>query len=169
MSDATTPRLEMPFLVPGQAQKEMGHNEALTILDIAVQGSVVAVNQNSPPEDAVPGKCWIVGAAPEGAWIGHADALAGWTEGGWRFLMPVEGMRLWVDRIQGFALYSSGIWTFGEVYGRLLVNGDQVIGPRGDLISEPEGGMTVDAEARAAIGAILEAMRGHGLIETVIL
>ena len=28
-----TPRLKMPFIVAGQAQKEVAHNEALTILD----------------------------------------------------------------------------------------------------------------------------------------
>ena len=41
MSDETTPRLKMPMIVPGQAQKELSHNDALATLDLLVQGSVV--------------------------------------------------------------------------------------------------------------------------------
>ena len=37
VSEETTARLTLPFLQSGQAQKELTHNEALTLLDIAVQ------------------------------------------------------------------------------------------------------------------------------------
>lgn len=168
MTDAT-PRLALPFIVPGQAQKEMSHNEALTILDMAVLGNVVAVGIDTPPEDPAPGNCWIVGDAPENAWSGHAGALAGWAAGGWRFVAPMEGMRVWIDELQGFAIFYNGMWHIGEIHGRVLVNGEQIIGARRTGIVEPEGGTTVDAEARAAIGAILAVLRGHGLIDTIIL
>jgi hypothetical protein len=38
--------------------------------------------------------------------------------------------------------------------------------PLNPPIAFPEGGETVDSEARAALGAALEAMRRHGLIES---
>jgi len=43
----------------------------------------------------------------------------------------------------------------------------QVVGPQGSPVADPSGGSTVDSEARTAIGAILSALRAHGLIETV--
>ena len=42
-------RLALPFLVPGQAQKEFFHNEALQLLDIIVQPAVEGAARNDPP------------------------------------------------------------------------------------------------------------------------
>jgi hypothetical protein len=113
------------------------------------------------------GECWIVGTAPAGPWSEHAGEVAGWTQAGWRFVEPCEGMRLWIAVDQAFASFSGGEWTFGRSYGRLFVEGVQVVGSRAAAIAEPAGGMMVDAEARVAITAVLEALREHGLIDTV--
>jgi hypothetical protein len=166
MTDAPTIRLALPLLQPGQAQKEMFHNEALARLDFAVQASVVAAGDDSPPGDPDEGACWIVGDAPTAGWSGRAGAIACWTASGWRFLAPFEGMRAWVAESQGFALFSGGIWRVGECHGRLIVDGVQVVGAQADAIDDPAGGATVDAEARAAIVTILGALRAHGLIDT---
>ncbi|MEP9359332.1 DUF2793 domain-containing protein [Sphingomonas sp. KR3-1] len=161
----TTDRFALPLLAAGQAQKEMHHNEAILRLDLLTQAAAEAAGIDVPPEDPELGQCWIIGDAPEGEWTGHAREVAGWTEGGWRFLVPREGMRLWLGEATGFALFASGGWRSGELHGRVLVDGDQIIGPRGAAIAEPVGGTVVDAEARAAISAVLVAMRVHGLIE----
>lgn len=162
MTDAT-PRLGLPLLQPGQSQKEMSHNEALILLDIAVQGVALGV-ADTPPASPEEGACWIVGAVPGGAWTGMAHAIAAWTAGGWRFLPPREGMRLWIGRIQGFALFRDGAWHVGEAHGKVFVEGVQVVGERCAAVAEPTGGTVVDAPARAAIVAVLEALRSHGLI-----
>lgn len=66
-----------------------------------------------------------------------------------------------------FAAYRSGAWDVGEVRAAAVkVGGQQVVGGQGAAIAAPSGGGTVDAEARAAIGAILSALRNHGLIAT---
>jgi len=166
MTDLPTARLSLPLLQPGQAQKEMVHNEALALLDIAVQGGAVAAGANAPPANPVPGDCWILGAAPQGAWSGHPNQVAGWTAAGWRFVAPCEGMRLWIASDSGFALFSEGEWLVGRSYGRVFVDGVQLVGSRAAPIAEPAGGPTVDAEARATIGKVLEALRSHGLIDT---
>lgn len=165
MFDLPTPRLALPMLQPGQAQKEMYHNEALARLDLAVQASVIAGDANIPPDDPEPGDAWIVGTSPSGAWTGQAKAIAGWTAAGWRFIAAAEGMRAWVSEDDGFALFSGGNWHFGQAYGRLIVDGEQVVGARGGAIEDPDGGAVIDAEARGAILAILAAMRDHGLID----
>jgi uncharacterized protein DUF2793 len=166
MTDLVTSRLALPLLAAGQAQKEMAHNEALARLDLAVQGAAIAAGLDIPPEAPLAGQCWIVGDAPEGAWAGQSKAVAGWTEGGWRFVAPAEGMRLWLGRNEGFALFSGGNWQLGEAHGRLFIGGVQVVGPRAAAIMEPSGGAVVDAEARASILAVLDVMRAHGLVDT---
>ena len=95
MSEERSPRLALPLLQPGQAQKEQDHNEALARLDLAVQPAVQAVALDTPPATPGEGQCWIVGAAPSGDWSGRAGMLAGWSAGGWRYIAPVEGMVAW--------------------------------------------------------------------------
>ena len=81
MTDGSA-RLALPFIATGKAQKELAHNEALALLDLAVQAGVEAVGVDAPPGAPAPGACWIVGSAPSGAWAGHAGAVAGWTASG---------------------------------------------------------------------------------------
>lgn len=161
----TSNRLALPLLNAGQAQKEIYHNEAIVRLDLLTQASAVAIGTETPPADPAPGACWILGPAPEGDWAGRGGQIAGWTDGGWRFVAPFEGMRLWLGEVGGYALFTDGEWRTGEVHGRLVVEGRQVVGPCAAGIAEPDGGPVVDAEARAAISAVLVALRVHGLIE----
>lgn len=160
-----TPRLALPLLEPGQAQKEMTHNEALALLDLLVQGRLVALGLNAPPAAPTAGDCWVVGDAPLAAWSGRSKQIAGWTTGGWRFVAPQEGMRLWLDADAGFALFRGGEWHAGQAFGKVFVEGRQVVGKQVDAIAEPSGGVTVDAEARTAIVSVLDALRAHGLVE----
>lgn len=160
-----TMRHALPLLSPGQAQKEMTHNEALTLIDLLLHGQIVEVGAEIPPEPAEIGKCWILGATPEGIWEGHPGMIAGYSEGGWRFIAPIEGMHFWINEAEGYAYFSAGSWQKNAVHGHVFVAGQQIIGPRGNAIAEPSGGMVVDAEARAAITAMLVAIRTHGLIQ----
>jgi len=141
-----TPRLALPLLVAAQAQKEMTHNEALTLADLAVQAVVQAVGLDAPPSAPTAGQCWIVGSAPTGAWAGQDGAIAGWTAGGWRFVAPFEGMAAWSIAEARIARRRPAGWTLGPTLG------------------PPSGGATVDVEARAAIAAIVGALRSGGLI-----
>lgn len=163
MSEATA-RHALPLIQPGQAQKEVAHNEALALLDLLAHPVVVAVGLNAPPAEPTPGECWVVGVAPSGAWSGHAHALAGWTDGGWRFVAPRLGLTV-ETRGGGFARWNGTGWVAGEMTGMTLrLAGQQVVGAQRPAIPDLAGGGTIDSEARAAIGALLTALRGHGLI-----
>ena len=162
-----TKRLGLPFLDAGQAAKELTHNEALVRLDIAVQTNVAAVGEEVPPENPVIGAAWIVGAAPTGAWAGRAENIAGWTASGWRFVVPLEGMTAWVEGAGVDARFAGGRWRLGEITGKaLIIGGLPVVRARAAGVPDPVDGATIDAEGRAAIGAILDALRHHGLIAT---
>lgn len=125
-----------------------------------------AAELNDPPLSPAAGQCWIVGAGPTGDWIGQAGALACWTESGWRFVPAVEGLRVWVKDQQLWALRDAGGWAVGEERAaRFLAEGLQVVGAREPGVASPAGGSIVDAEARAAIDAIIARLASHGLIE----
>ena len=167
--DGRTARLGLPLIEPGQAQKEMTHNEALALVDLVVQASVVAAGVNDPPAAPAIGACWIVGATPTGAWTGQAQGLAGWTAGGWRFVAARRGMAVWREDTGVVLRHDGTAWQGPDsaadlVGGRVVIGGDVVVRGRGGAIPAPTGGTVVDAASRTAIGAILSALRAHGLI-----
>lgn len=162
---SVTARFALPLLSAGQAQKELYHNEALTLLDTLAQPSAISAGETTPPEDPAPGECWIVGAAPEGAWSGRAESLAIWTGGGWRFVNPREGMAVWIGDVGMTAHYRSGEWETGVVRAAtVMIGNEQVVGMRQAPIASPDGGSVTDIESRTAIADILSALRLHGLI-----
>lgn len=161
----TTDRWALPLLQPGQAQKEMFHNEGLVTLDLIVQPAVEAAGADTPPAAPEPGQSWIVGDAPTGAWSGQAGHLAGWSAAGWRFAAPVEGMAAWVAADALVARFRGGNWVLGEANAAyLVIGGDRVVGPQQAAIAGPSGGGVIDAEARDTLAAMLAALRVHGLI-----
>ncbi|MBA3512411.1 DUF2793 domain-containing protein [Sphingomonas sp.] len=164
---SATPRLDLPFIVPGQAQKELYHNEALQVLDAVVSAAVEGTPLATPPASPSVGSCYIVGSSPTGSWSGQAGKLAAYTSGGWRFVRPFDGLSALVRSSGTTAVYRSGAWEIGKLRGsEVTVDAVKVVGPRQAAIPAPAGGSIADLEARAAIGAILAAMRAHGLIET---
>lgn len=166
MSDSTA-RFSLPFIQPGQAQKELFHNEALATIDAVLHAVAETRGENVPPPAPATGQGWIVGSAPAGDWTGQADRLAVWTAGGWRFVEPVETMRVWLRDAEIFSAWNGTAWIDGELSGSVLtIGGAAVVGAQQGAISDVAGGGVVDVEARAGIGAILAALRAHGLIGT---
>lgn len=167
MEIPATARQFFPMLSAGQAQKEVAHNEALTMIDLLLNPVVEAVDALSPPLAPVEGQGWIIGGAPEGDWLGRAGEIAWWTTGGWRFFKPFDGLRLWVREAAHAATFADGHWEMGVLRtASVRVDGVQVVGQRASAIADPEGEGAVDADARRAIREILVALRSHGLIST---
>jgi hypothetical protein len=160
-----TDRFALPLIIAGQAQKEVWHNEALMLIDALVQPTVVAMAPAAVPTTPALGACWVVGGSPTGSWAGKAHQLACWTSGGWRFVMPRDGMTVWSFADGVSARYVGGMWVKGvEQATALKIGGIQVVGPRNAAIASVTGGTTTDTEARIAVNAILSALRTHGLI-----
>lgn len=164
---AGTPRLALPFISPGQAQKEFTHNEALQTLDIVASLAVEEGPRADPPATPQIGACYIVDGSATGAWAGQSQAVAGFTSGGWRFVVPVEGMTAYVKSASIWAVYRGGNWELGVVRGTAVeVANQQVVSSRAAAIASATGGITIDTEARGVVDQILAALRHHGLIET---
>lgn len=140
---AQTARLGLPLLFSGQSQKETTVNEALFLIDVLVGGGVSGV-RNDPPEAPATGEAWIVGNSPVGDFTGRAQDIAGWSEGGWRFIRPYDGMK--VHDLQSRSVrFFDGSW-------------------KGALAPEtPAGGAVVDQEARSTLAAIVQALKDVGI------
>lgn len=94
MSD--TPRLGLPLLAAGQAQKHVTHNDALMRLDALVHLVVASRTQAVPPTAPSETSAYIVPAAGTGVFSGHQDDLAIFEDGAWSFLPPRPGWQAWV-------------------------------------------------------------------------
>ena len=165
MSEASV-RFNLPFIIPGQAQKELFHNEALALADALLHAAVEEGPLADPPSDPEPGQCWLVGSGATGAWSGHVDALAAYTESGWRFILPVPGMLVWRKDSGLWAYWTGTAWTVGELpASKIVIGGQQVVGGRLPAVPSPSGGTVIDAEARAAITSLIVALRSHGLTD----
>ncbi|SBV33933.1 conserved protein of unknown function [uncultured Sphingopyxis sp.] len=141
-----TPRFALPLLAVAQAQKEVTHNEALTLLDALVHAAIEAGPLAAPPANPAIGQCWIVDTAAAGAWAGESNAIAIWTAGGWRFAAPRAGVQ--VTRLADGA--------------RLRFDGSEWTAPA--TVSAPTGGTTVDSEARDAITALILNLAAQGIL-----
>ena len=139
-----TPRLSLPLLAPGQAHKELFHNEALVRLDALVQPAVLGREADPARLDPALGDAWIVAGGAVGDWAGRDGALAFWTAGGWRFAAPAPGQSVYRADTGARAVYRDGAWEDA------------------DSLSPPDGGATVDTEARAAIAELQAAARRYG-------
>jgi hypothetical protein len=89
MTDTTT-RLDLPFILPAQAQKHVTHNEALLRLDAVVQ-LVIDGESDTPPESPAAGETLWIGGIGTGAFTGHGGTLAVHQDGVWTFIVPKPG------------------------------------------------------------------------------
>lgn len=162
-----TARWALPLLFAGQAQKEIFHNEALARIDALLHGRAESADLATPPVAPDIGQCWIVAPDATGEWAGQEDAVACWTEGGWRFVAPKAGLSLAIaDRGYGF-YFDGSDWRGESVRGDgVYLDEDRIVGPRQPAIATPVGGTIIDTEARNCIESILDALRAHGLIVT---
>lgn len=143
--ESTSPRLGLPFLFAGQAQKETFVNEALARIDGLLHG-VIQAEQNTPPGAPEDGHGWLIGPVPTGAWAGHPGKIALWQGGQWLLVEPRNGMRL-LDIGS-----SQDIRRVGNAWARPVAP------------ALPAGGAVVDTQARAAIEALVTGLKEAGIL-----
>lgn len=141
-----TPNFALPLLFAAQAQKEITHNEAIAVIDAVLTGCIEAVANDPASLAPQEGQMWIIGSAPVGAWSARAGQLALFTAGGWRFIVPMEGLRLLDRSANLLRMRRSSGWSARAA------------------IADPAGGTTIDNEARLAIAAILAALRESAIV-----
>lgn len=143
---SSTPALGLPLLIAGQAQKEFFVNQALCLLD-SLHMHTVKASQSAPPAIAVESECYRVKAPANGAWAGREDRVAVRIAGEWQFIEPVHGMALYDRTADNMLVFRSG-WKLAQAPAL------------------PTGGTVVDAEGRAAIGALILSLKAIGVLAT---
>jgi len=109
---AKTPHLKLPVMAPAQAQKHVTLNEGMDALDAITQCAVLGMDRDDPPLGAAEGDRWLIGAAPTGDWAFEPGKLAWWSNGGWAFVPPEPGWRVYNladDTL--YAMSTAQVWT----------------------------------------------------------
>ncbi|MDH8174147.1 DUF2793 domain-containing protein, partial [Klebsiella pneumoniae] len=65
----------------------------------------------APPTTPAEGDRHIIASGATGAWAGHADAVAVYEDGTWRFLVPKSGWCAWCDADGALLVYDGTAWT----------------------------------------------------------
>jgi hypothetical protein len=105
-----TPRLSLPLLAAGQAQKHVTHNDALMRLDALVHLVVTSRSQTTPPAAPTELSAFIVPIGATGIFAGRTDQLALFEDGGWTFLTPRTGWQAWIADEAEHNLWTGAEW-----------------------------------------------------------
>jgi hypothetical protein len=108
---AKTAQLDLPLVLPAQAQKHVTVNEALARLDATAQLRVVSSTVTAPPAGAADGASYLVPAGASGAWVGRMGQVAIWSNGGWIFLSPKAGWCAWDEGRGGCQRFDGTAWV----------------------------------------------------------
>ncbi len=120
-----SPILQLPYILPAQAQKHVTHNEALRLLDILVQLAVISRNLGVPPVSPVIGNRYIVKTPASGAWVGQVNKIAVFTATGWEFLAPQAGWQAYVQSSSELVAFDGTVWATAGIpseFDKLGVN-----------------------------------------------
>lgn len=105
-----TTTLNLPYILPSQAQKHVTHNEALRMLDALVQIRLAGHGHNTPPEAPADGARYGVGTTPVGVFSGHAGKVAAFQDGAWVFFAPAAGWVAWDATAGKLIVFNGAAW-----------------------------------------------------------
>lgn len=159
MAENATAKMDLPLLMPAQAQKHVTVNDALLRLDGQVDLVLQSLQRLSPPETVVDGLCWAVPQGATNAWEGHAGMIAIGANGGWLFVRPQFGRRAIVADRGVPAIHNGAIWVVGAIslgeHGSGMIAGqmsEDVTLTAGSVVNTamviPAGAMVIGATAR---------------------
>jgi hypothetical protein len=109
-----TANLDLPYIMPSQAQKHVTHNEAIRIIDGLVQLAVLGRDRTEPPPSPADGERHIVAAGATGSWEGWDDAIAYFVDGAWMRLEPRAGWTAWMAEEARAAVWDGSRWAAVE-------------------------------------------------------
>lgn len=112
MTNDSTARLNLPYLVEGQAMKHLTINEALAALDGLVCAAVTSRTTAAQPDAPEVGAAYVLPAGRSGAeWDLHpAGALLRFDEAGWTALATPLGMVAWDTDAEQLIVRATAGW-----------------------------------------------------------
>jgi Protein of unknown function (DUF2793) len=166
---ARTAQLDLPLVMPAQAQKHVTVNEAFARLDAATQLRVVSSAITAPPATGVEGSSFLIPEAATGEWQSMAGRIAVRSNGGWVYLTPKAGWRAWDESRYGYLMFDGSVWIAdavavspsGAATGWRVVEFDHVIVPGATNLSSVV--IPNQAQVVGVTGRVVEGLYGPGL------
>lgn len=106
-----TNNLAITHISQSQSQKEVTANAAFDTIDAILNTGVVDKDLSTPPGSPAEGSVYIVATSPTGAWTGKAKNIAYYLNAAWYFIVPNEGMTLWVNDEDILYSYNGTAWV----------------------------------------------------------
>lgn len=107
---AETPNVKITLIEQSQAQKEVTINEGFTLIDSILNNGAKDKDLATPPVSPLEGDAYIVATSPTGDWAGKAGQIAFFSQV-WRFIVPKEGISLWVNDEDKIYSYNGTAWV----------------------------------------------------------
>ncbi len=143
----SSPRLALPYIAVGQAQKELAHSQGVNRIDALLQCVVQQVGLNTPPGSPTDGQAWVVGAAPTGAWSTFANRLVQRIGGAWVSYVAFTGLSVFDVATLAEWGWNGSAWV---VLGPRLIDGSATYDP--PSLADGAGATTPVAVTGAALG-----------------
>lgn len=133
----TTTNFSIPELAAAQAQKHVTVNEALRVIDVAMNLTVIRRDFTAPPGAPSEGDKYIPAATASGAWTGREDDVAAYVNGEWIFFNPAEGWRVYDQTTGELLIFDGASWVtaFGSA------GNGSAASPSYSFASDPDTGM----------------------------
>lgn len=132
-SDTTTPDDGATVIVDAD-----GHRYHLAASS-DIQVSSVLGTQNTPPVSPVENDAYIVGPAPTGAWVGHANDIAVYLLSGWIFAQPKIGHTLYIEGSGNVQFDENGDWVgFAVQYQDGTIPNSSLLYPFGIAVEDTQ-------------------------------
>ncbi|RUQ78543.1 DUF2793 domain-containing protein, partial [Brucella abortus] len=107
----TTPNFSIPELAAAQAQKHVTVNQALRVVDTAMNLTVIRRDFTDPPVSPAAGAKYIPAATAGGAWTGRENEVAAFVNGQWVFFQPQEGWRCYDQTLNQLLVFDGSSWA----------------------------------------------------------
>ena len=111
MSSETTLKLNLPYILPAQAQKHITHNEALKALDTLIHLSVISDSLTQPAADPTLGDTYLVASNAGQVWLGKDNQIAIFQDGHWEFLSPQIGWQCYIQDLARIKVWNGTAWA----------------------------------------------------------
>ncbi|WP_306119886.1 MULTISPECIES: DUF2793 domain-containing protein [unclassified Roseitalea] len=109
-----TPNLDLPYIMPSQAQKHVTHNEAIRALDALVQLVVIDRDRTAPPAEPGEGDRHIVGAGATAHWAGRDGQIAAFQDGAWAYFTAQTGWHAYLLAESRLIAWDGAAWIDAE-------------------------------------------------------
>jgi len=106
-----TTNFSIPELAAAQSQKHVTVNEALRVVDTAMNLNVIRADFTAPPGSPSEGDKYIPFATASGAWTGKENQVAAYINATWVFFVPVEGWRAYNQTTNELLIFDGTNWA----------------------------------------------------------